>query len=95
MSNIPVFSVSLPEYKVGTEPNHKNIGKIVDDVFKEHFQGQTIVVRGISSSQHSIPITKLIDTIQELGTDHYDPDRVGDRYENIQGKHIDFFCFSS
>jgi len=29
---IPVFEVSVPEYQVATEPDHKTIGKHVDDI---------------------------------------------------------------
>lgn len=90
----PVFSVAVPEYQVETEPNHRAVGKIVDAVIKEHFLGQTLVVRGIGSLEHpGKSVDGLIATIQALGTDRYDPARKGDRYENVAGKHIDFFAF--
>ncbi len=38
-------------------------------------------------------VEELINTIQKLGTDRYDPLKVGDRYENIMNKHIDLFAF--
>lgn len=90
---VPVFTVNLPEYKVDTEPNHKVIGKIVDDCLREHFLGQTVVVRGLSSDEHQKSVDELIEIIKRSGTDRYDPERVGDRYENIKDKHIDLFAF--
>jgi hypothetical protein len=55
---------------------------------------QTIVVRGIGSSEHpGKTIDELIEIILTSGTDRYDSAHKGDRYENIQGKHIDLFGF--
>ncbi|MBI3494635.1 hypothetical protein HY004_01475 [Candidatus Saccharibacteria bacterium] len=86
--------VNLPQYRVDTEPNHKVIGKIVDKVIQENFTGKTIVVRGVSSSAHSDKsVDELVEIIKDSGTDRYDQKRIGDRYENIKGKHIDLFAF--
>lgn len=93
-SEVPVFSVSVPAYRVASEPDHTAIGKQVDAVIKKHFMGQTIVVRGISSSAHpNKTFDELVGIIKHEGTDRYDPERKGDRYENLQGKHIDLFAF--
>lgn len=93
-SGVPVFTVHLPEYKVDKEPDHKTIGKVIDDCLKEHFLGQTVVVRGLSSGEHpGKSVDELVEIIKRSGTDRYDPERVGDRYENIQGKHIDLFAY--
>ena len=93
-AEIPVFTVHLPGYMVDTEPDHIAIGKVVDDCLKKHFLGQTVVVRGLSSGEHpGKSVDELVEIIQQRGTDRYDPVRVGDRYENIQGKHIDLFAF--
>jgi hypothetical protein len=90
----PVYEVNVPEYTIDREPDHKAIGKIVDDVIKQHFANQTIVVRGLSSKEHpDKTLDQLIETIQQLGTDRYDPQKTGDRYGNIKGKHIDLFAF--
>lgn len=87
-------TIDLPDYQVNTEPDHKAIGKIVDDELRKHFMGQTVVVRGISSVDHpGKTVNELVEIIQRDGTDRYDPNRKGDRYENIQGRHIDFFAF--
>src|SRR5206468_943124 len=59
---------------------------------RDEFMGESIVVRGIASSAHpGKTVDELINIISETGTDRYDPSRRGDRYENIEGKCIDFF----
>ncbi|MBP7837583.1 hypothetical protein KA021_02700 [Candidatus Saccharibacteria bacterium] len=89
-----VYTINLPEYRVDSEPNHQALGKVVDRFLQNKFQGETIVVRGISSRQHPGKTPKeLIDIIQQLGTDRYDPFRVGDRYNNVHDKRIDIFAF--
>jgi len=94
MSEIPIYTLNLPQYKVGVEPDDKDFGKLLDDEIKNHFLGQAILVRGIASSEHrDKSVDELINTIKETGTDHYDSDRKGDRYENISGNHIDLFAF--
>lgn len=88
------LELALPGYTIDKEPEHKAIGKPVDDLLKEHFMGETVVVRGVASSEHpDMTIDELIEIIRSAGTDRYDPSRTGDRYENIQGKHIDLFAF--
>lgn len=89
-----VYSVSLPQYTLDKEPDHKAIGKLVDEVIKEKFEGQTIVVRGISSVAHpDKTLDDLVKIIKHTGSDRYDPERAGDRYDNIEGKYIDLFAF--
>lgn len=91
---IPVFTVSAPDYQVHSEPDHKAIGKQIDAVIKDHFMGRTVVIRGISSlAHHGKTLDELVDVIEQEGTDRYDPDRLGDRYENLERKHIDLFAF--
>jgi predicted alpha/beta hydrolase family esterase len=94
MCNIPIYTVHLPEYRIDTAPDHNTLGRLVDNELKKYFTGQTIVARGIGSSEHSgNSIDELIEIIRRDGTDRYDPAREGDRYENIQNKHIDLFGF--
>lgn len=89
-----VIELRLPQYTVDAEPNDKAIGNLIDNVIKQNFTGQTIVFRGIASSEHpGKSVDELIRIIQSTGTDRYDPDRGGDRYENIDNKHIDLFAF--
>lgn len=89
-----VFEVDIPNYSVDEAPDDRAIGKILDDTLKKHFMGKQILVRGVASSEHSDKnIDQLIELIGQTGTDRYDPERAGDRYENVEGKHIDLFAF--
>lgn len=84
--------IDLPQYSIKQEPDADAIGKIVDDEIRKQFLGRSIVVRGVASSEHTNKTTdELIEIIKKTGTDRYDPNRKGDRYENIGGKHIDLF----
>lgn len=90
---IPVFELHLPEYQVYEEPNHEVIGKKVDDLIKQYFLGQHVAIRCLGSCDHLNKDTdELIEIIKQTGSDRYDPVRKGDRYENNEGKHIDFFA---
>ena len=92
--DIVVTSLEIPGYQVDQEPDVNLIGKTVDTEIRRHFLGQNIVARGVGSSEHPDKTTgQLIEIIINDGTDRYDPTRRGDRYENIQGKHIDLFGF--
>lgn len=92
--DIKVLTVAVPEYRVDREPDHRAVGKVVDAEIKGHFMGRTVVARGIGSQEHpGKTVDDLVEIIERHGTDRYDPDRKGDRYDNIQGKHIDLFAF--
>jgi hypothetical protein len=83
----------IPEYTVDQGPDHKAIGQKVDEVLKQHFMGQTVLIRGLGSQEHpGKSVDELIEIIKTTGTDRYDPKRQGDRYANDQGKHIDLFA---
>ncbi len=91
--NIPIFTIHLPEYKVNAEPDHEKIGKIIDDEIKKHFMDQTILVRALGSMEHpDKSIDEMIKIIKTTGTDRYDLKRAGDRYVNIESKHIDLYA---
>lgn len=38
-------------------------------------------------------VDELVRIITSTGTDRYDQDRIGDRYENTENRHIDLFAF--
>jgi hypothetical protein len=87
-----ITQINLPQYNIKQEPNADAIGKIVDDEIKKQFLGRSVVVRGIASSEHpGKTADELIKIIKKTGTDRYNPAKKGDRYENIEGKHIDLF----
>lgn len=90
--SIPVYAVHLPEYQVAAKPDYKAIGKTVDDELRKHFTGQMVGLRALGSQEHPGKSTDdLVEIIKRDGTDRYDPERGGDRYDNIENKHIDLF----
>lgn len=87
-----ISSVTIPGYRVDVEPDYKAIGKVVDDELREHFMGQMVGLRAIGSQEHpNKTVDELADIIRDTGTDRYDPARIGDRYDNLENKHIDLF----
>jgi len=85
-----VIAVPLPDYQVRSEPDHRTIGRRVDAVIKSYFAGASILARGVSADAHlQLTVDALIKIILDTGTDRYDPARVGDRYDNVEGKQID------
>ena len=91
---IPVYEIHLPEYTTDKEPDHGAVGAKVDNLIKQHFLGQHIAIRCLSTAEHPGKTTdRMIEIIKRLGHDRYDPVRQGDRYENNEGKKIDIFAF--
>jgi len=90
---IPVYKIKIPEYQVKTKPDFKTISKKIDSFLIKKFLGQKIAIRCLGSQDHpGKTVNQLIKIIKKLGTDRYDPKRIGDRYENIENKKIDFFA---
>ncbi len=87
------IEIAVPEYTVESEPNYESIGRKIDNALMNNFSGDEILLRGIGSSEHNIDREELIQTIITTGTDRYDEARRGDRYENVDNKHIDLFAF--
>lgn len=92
VKSIPVYTVHLPDYSFSKgEPDHQAIGKPVDDALREHFMGDTILIRGLGSQEHpGKSVDDLIEIIKETGTDRYNPARIGDRHTNVGDKYFDF-----
>lgn len=91
---IPVYKIRAPEYQIETQPDFKAIGEKIDRTIKNHFLGQKLIIRCLSSQDHPGKTTdELINIIKKIGTDRYDPSRKGDRYENVENKSIDIFAF--
>jgi hypothetical protein len=79
-----LITIDLPEYKIDQKPDYQ-LGKQVDKVIKQSFNVGSIVVRAISSTDHSeYSIDKLIKIIFETGTDKYDPIRKGVAHEEFE-----------
>ncbi len=91
--SIPIFKLNIPEYKVDSQPDFAKIGTQIDKTIIDEFLGQKLVIRCLGSQNHpGKTLDELVDIILKLGTDRYDPSRIGDRYENIDNKHIDIFA---
>lgn len=84
------FTIEVPEYQLDNVDVHA-VARKIDQALVDNFNGQKIVLRAVSSSAHERSKTQLIADILKNGTDRYDPNRAGDRYENVDKKHIDFF----
>ena len=90
---IPVYCISIPEYHVKTKPDSVFIGAKIDKIIKKHFLGQNIVIRCLGSQEHKGKTVKsLVKIIKNLGVDKYNTKRKGEKYENVENKHIDFFA---
>lgn len=87
-----IYSITLTDYQVHTKPDYKAVGAKVDKLLQDHFMGQTVGLRALGSMEHpGKSIDDLVAIIARDGTDRYDPKRLGDRYENVEGKAIDLF----
>jgi len=76
--SIPVYSISLPEYRVEPETDWLAVGRKLDNLIMTRFQGKRLAIRGIGLVDHSgRSLEELISTILELGTNKYDPHRKG------------------
>jgi hypothetical protein len=89
----PWYGVPIPKVYVDNKPNFAAIGAKIDKCFVRHFTGKNVAVRVLGSQEHKGKTANdLIRIIKTLGHDRYHPNRKGDRYENLENKHIDFFA---
>jgi hypothetical protein len=89
----PWFGVEIPKVYVDHAPDFGKIGGKIDVCLKQHFMGRRVAVRAIGSEEHEGKgLDELVEIVEVLGHDRYDSKRKGDRYENVEGKHIDFFA---
>jgi len=73
-----IFSEKIPGYNLEQIPDFATIGKRLDNIVKENFPNKWLAVRGVSLQDHpGRSLTWLVEKIQELGTDRYDPKRKG------------------
>lgn len=85
-----MLNISVPQYTIDKEPDHKAIGKPIDILLKEHFMGEKVLIRGLGSVEHpNKSIDEVVEIIKTTGTDRYDPRRIGDRYTNVGDKYFD------
>jgi hypothetical protein len=75
------------------KPDFDNIAFQLDRLLKTHFSDKQLAIRALGSQEHADKsVDQLIQIIKKTGHDRYDPARKGDRYENLENLHIDFFA---
>jgi hypothetical protein len=89
-NTIPVYTISLPEYKAEAGTNWLAVGKKLDQVIAANFEGKEIAVRCVGLVDHpGLSLDELVSRILECGTDKYDPKRKSIFHEYYQGINID------
>ena len=104
VSTYPVVSQDSPYIRWGktvpveyeeNKPDFERVSQRLIDFLRQHFLEERIGLRLISSSAHeNKSLQDLIEIIRKTGTDRYDPHRKGDRYDNLDQLHIDFFALN-
>ena len=89
----PWYNIKIPQVYWDNKPDFEKIGSKIDSCLKKHFLDKKVAIRVLGSEEHNgKSIAEVIKIIKKLGHDRYDPKRKGDRYENLDKKHIDFFA---
>jgi len=89
-----VLEINIPNYKPGEAPEHKVVGRKLDELLKKYFLNKQVVVRCIGSQDHpGISLEELTEKVVTTGTDKYDPARMGVGYEDFvrKGIKVDFY----
>jgi hypothetical protein len=87
--SIPVYTLSLPEYKIEPQTDWVAVGRKLDTLIMTHFPGRRLAIRCIGLVNHpERTLDALVSTILELGTDKYDPHREGLYYSHDEVSHI-------
>src|ERR1700761_5094305 len=89
-----LIEITITDYKPAKAPDHKKVGKKLDDLLKQHFMGKDLIIRCIGSQDHrGLSLDELTDTILKTGTDKYDKQRMGVGYEEFvrKGIQVDFY----
>ncbi|HKU18124.1 MAG TPA: hypothetical protein VJP80_02515 [Candidatus Saccharimonadales bacterium] len=89
-----IITLNVTDYDAGRKPDHKRVGKELDNILKQYFMNKEVVIRCISSQDHEgLSLDELTETIVKSGTDKYDAQRVGVGYEefNRKGIRVDFY----
>ena len=76
------LTLPLPKYTIDAQPDYAALGPRIDRFIETHFPGKRMALRGLYMADHpTLSRTELIDIIQILGTDRYDPNRKGMHHE--------------
>lgn len=91
---ISTISITLPEYKIDTQPDYQAIGAKIDKALEKNFNGKDVAIRALSLTDHpQFTLDEFVKIILEKGTDKYDPNRKG--IEGFEDYAVDFqagFC---
>lgn len=90
-----VHAVSIPEYRLDTKPDYQTVGRKINEALSSHFPEEGSAIRCLSVADHpNQTLDSLIETIQRLGTDKYDPNREGVLHDFYKGRGIDLFALA-
>jgi hypothetical protein len=91
-----IISLSLPEYRIDSQPNYQTLGEKIDKVLEKNFSGKDVAIRALSLEDHpQLTLDEFVDIIVKTGTDKYDPNRKGVDQEVFEPYQPDFqagFC---
>jgi hypothetical protein len=89
MSTPKIVTISLPEYKIDTQPSYQVVGAEIDKVIGQNFEG-TYLARELSITDHpQYSLDDLANIIVATGTDKYDPNRKGVGHEDFEPYKVD------
>lgn len=95
IKRVPVHAVSIPEYRLGSRPDYQIVGRKIQEEIFSHFPEEGTAIRCLSAADHpNQTLDSLIETIQRLGTDKYDPNREGVLHDFYKGRGIDLFALA-
>ena len=87
------WGLPVPKEYKENKPDFELISSKIIKSLRKHFMGRRIGLRLLGSMEHSKKsMNDMIRIIKKIGHDRYDSNRIGDRYENIDNKKIDFFA---
>jgi hypothetical protein len=89
----PVYSINIPEYRLDQKPDYQMVGRKMDEAIQQYFSDREIALRCLSLADHpGQTMDSLVETIQRLGTDRYDPDRKGVLHDFYKDRGVDMFA---
>jgi len=80
--------VYVPAYDVSKQMEYKKIAEQIDAHLRDKYEGQKVVIRSLSASEHQEPLDDIIERIKSTGTDRNEPEKQGRGYEKVN---CDFF----
>lgn len=64
-SSIPVYTISLPEYKIEPQTDWLAVGRKLDSLITTHFEGKWLAIRAIGLIDHPEDVPLLVETLGE------------------------------